>query len=69
MLAKEGYSYKEIASVLNLSLASIKTYASRAIARAGGTTMLDAVILALKKGYIDLYDTVILPEKKNVLRN
>ena len=59
ILAKEGYCYKEIAQALGVTVASVKTYASRAIARAGGTTMLDAVILSLKKGYIGLYDTVI----------
>ena len=58
ILAKEGYSYKEIAQALGVSVASVKTFASRAIARAGGETMLDAVILSLKKGYIGLYDTV-----------
>ncbi|KKL71572.1 hypothetical protein LCGC14_2093580 [marine sediment metagenome] len=60
ILAKEGYCYKEIAQALGVTVPSVKTYASRAIARAGGTTMLDAVILSLKKGYIGLYDTVII---------
>lgn len=58
LLAKEGYSYKEIAFELGVSVASVKTFASRAIARAGGQTMLDAVIISLKKGYIGLYDVV-----------
>ena len=60
ILAKEGYCYKEIAQVLGVTVASVKTYASRAIARAGGLTMLDAVIISLKKGYIGLYDSVII---------
>lgn len=58
ILAKEGYSYKEIASYLGVSVASVKTFASRAIARCDAQTMLEAVIIALKKGYINLFDTV-----------
>lgn len=58
ILAKEGYCYKEIAAILGVAVSSVKTFASRAIARCEGTTMLDAVILALKKGYINLFDTV-----------
>lgn len=58
ILAKEDYSYKEIASKLGVSVSSVKTFASRAIARCGAQTMLGAVIMALKKGYISLYDTV-----------
>lgn len=58
ILAKEGYSYKEIAPKLGVSVSSVKTFASRAIARCGAQTMLGAVIIALKRGYISLYDVV-----------
>lgn len=58
ILRKEGYSYKEIGGKLNLSLASVKTYASRATARLNAGNTLDAVIIALKKKYIGLWDSV-----------
>lgn len=64
LLAKEGYSYKEIASALGVTVGSVKTYASRAIARAGCYNMLDAVITSLKKGWIGLYDTVQIQERQ-----
>lgn len=58
ILAKEDYSYKEIASKLGVSVSSVKTFASRAIARCNAQTMLGAVVIALKRGYISLYDVV-----------
>jgi len=58
ILIKEGYSYKEIAVKLSLSLASVKTYTSRAICRLGANNALDAVIITLKKKYIGLWDTL-----------
>lgn len=58
ILIKDGHSYKEICIKLNLSLASVKTYASRAIARLNANNALDAVIIALKKNYIGLWDSV-----------
>ena len=58
ILAKDGLHYKQMAKRLRVSRGSIKAYASHAIAKTGGSNMLDAVIRSIKQGYIGLWDSL-----------
>lgn len=53
-LMKDGYYYKEIADKLGISIHTIKTHVRLAIARLGAKNSTHAIIIALRRRYIDL---------------
>lgn len=51
-LLKEGYKYKEIAPILNITPSTVGDYTRLIVAKMRAKTPLHAIILAIRQGYI-----------------
>ena len=55
-LIKKGYAAKEVASRLGIATQTVRNQMHQVLAVLGAVNNVDAVIIAIKAGYIDLDD-------------